>query len=198
MGAPMMKTVHLLRHAKSDWSDPSLCDFARPLSKRGIGAAKDIARAIADEKIEPDKVLCSSARRAMDTYQLVKRSLLRVPVSFHDELYMISTDDLMNFIRAVPDEANSILLIGHNPTTHDLALRLTKRAARGQSHALSLLRTKYPTGALCTIRLDIDRWQDVADNRGLLLRFLRPRDLSPTAIKSQRRPRQSKSSSKAQ
>lgn len=175
-----MKLVHLLRHAKSDWGELSLPDHARPLSKRGVDAAKAMGRHLAAEDFQVDAVFCSTARRARETWQLLAKRLGKTPVSLHDDLYMVSCEDVLEFIARAPESAQSILIVGHNPTTHDVALQLAARAAPGQRAALTQLQTKYPTGALCTIRLDVARWRAVAPGKGTLVRFLKPRDLAHT------------------
>ncbi|MGE4062974.1 MAG: histidine phosphatase family protein [Rhodospirillaceae bacterium] len=172
-----MKVVHLLRHAKSDWGDPALNDHERPLNKRGIKAAKAMARRLAAENFEIDAVFCSTAKRARETFGLLDLPLRKVALSFHDALYMVSPGELLAFIRRAPENAASIMLVGHNPATHELALALTARAAPGQRQAFAALKEKYPTGALCSIRFAVPHWRQVAPATGTLLRFLRPRDL---------------------
>jgi len=173
-----MKLLHLLRHAKSDWGNSEGGDHARPLSPRGIAAAKAVGRHLAGEGFAVDAVFCSTARRARETWALIERSLGTAAVSFHDELYLVSVQDVLDFIRRAPESAGSIMIVGHNPTTHDLALRLSARAAPGQRPALAQLAEKYPTGALCTIELAVARWRDAGPGKGTLTRFLRPRDLA--------------------
>lgn len=172
-----MKLVHLVRHAKSDWGDAALPDHARPLSKRGIDAAKAMGRRLAGENFRVDAVFCSTAQRARETWELFSQALGEMPVSFHDGLYMVSPRDLLEFIQRTPEAAESLVLVGHNPATHDIALQLVGHAAKGQREALAQLKEKYPTGALCTIRFDAARWRSVGPGKGTLVRFLRPRDL---------------------
>jgi phosphohistidine phosphatase len=172
-----MKTVHLLRHAKSDWGEMDLSDHARPLNKRGIAAANALGRRLAAEYFQPDLIFCSTARRARETLERLGRSLRGIPTTFHDELYLVSPQDVLAFIRRVPETAQSILLVGHNPTTHDIALSLTARAAPGRRRDLANLKEKYPTGALCTIRLPATHWRQIAPGTGTLAQFLKPRDL---------------------
>lgn len=176
-----MKVLHFLRHAKSDWGDPTLADHERPLNARGIAAATAMARRLAAENFQVDAVFCSTAKRARETYALLSRHIRKAPVSFHDELYLVSPRDLLDFIRVAPETAQSILLVGHNPTTHDVALSLVARAASGQGQALATLKEKYPTGALCSISFNATQWRSVAPETGTLRRFLKPRDLAPPA-----------------
>jgi phosphohistidine phosphatase len=104
----------------------------------------------------------------------------RIPTTFHEELYLVSPQEVLAFIRRVPDHAQSIMLVGHNPTTHDLALSLIARAAAGRQQDLAKLTEKYSTGALCTIRFPIAHWRQIAPGTGTLVRFLKPRDLART------------------
>ncbi len=190
-----MKVLHLLRHAKSDWMDTGLGDHERPLSKRGVAAAKAMGQALAADAFHADAVFSSTAARAKETIVRVGRHLPKMRVSFHDDLYLVSLQDLLAFVHAAPDDAGSIMLVGHNPSTHDLALSLIGRAAPGCKKALAQLRVKYPTGALCSIKFNVKRWRDVAPASGTLTRFLRPRDLEPAAPAAapKRAPRRSKS-----
>lgn len=172
-----MKIVHLLRHAKSDWDDTGLSDHERPLSRRGLTAAKAMGMFLEAERFHVERVFSSTARRAQDTTHLLGKVLKDAEISFHDTLYMTSTEQILGFIHAVPESVNTIMLVGHNPATQDLALHLIARAARGQRPALDDLRDKYPTGALCSIRFDTPRWDKIAPGTGTLMRFLKPRAL---------------------
>lgn len=177
-----MKTLHLLRHAKSDWADADLGDHERPLNARGIAAAKAMGKALAAEGFRVGAIYCSTATRARETYELLRKPLPRSPATFHDELYMVSPGDLMAFIRAVPDEHQSIMLIGHNPATHEIALSLIARAAADARESVAALKSKYATGALCTIEFDTAQWRKVAPGKGTLVRYLRPKDLGAVDV----------------
>lgn len=174
-----MKTLLLLRHAKSDWSDGGLDDIDRPLAPRGRKAAPLIGRYLKDEDLIPDLVLCSTARRAQETWDLAAAELGRaVPVRFSKGLYAVSSAALLAAIRRVPDDCARLLLIGHNPEIEDLAHRL---AGTGTAKVLASLAEKYPTGALAEIRFARDSWTKVGEGAGTLSRFVRPRDLDKTS-----------------
>jgi phosphohistidine phosphatase len=177
-----MKTLHLLRHAKSDWDDAALTDHQRPLSRRGVNAAKAMGRTLAAEGFQVDHIYCSTAQRARETYKLLGTAVKGIPTTFHDELYLVSVDDVLAFIRRAQDTAGSIMIVGHNPTTHDLAMSFAARARKGRHKMLQELREKYPTGALCTLRFNVARWRNVKPARGILERFLRPRDLPTVPV----------------
>jgi phosphohistidine phosphatase len=170
-----LKTLHFLRHAKSDRDDPSLDDHERPLAKRGIRAGKAMAECLEEIGFSVDRVFSSTSRRTRETYELVKPALGDAPVAFRDRLYLIDTASLLDFIRELPDSADAVMLIGHDPAFHTLSNALAGKA-KDQSE-LAQLREKFPTGALASIAFDVKSWRDVARGKGELIAFIRPRDL---------------------
>ena len=114
-----MKRLYLLRHAKSSWKDTSLPDHDRPLSGRGRRAAKAIARHLREQDLEPQLVLCSTARRARETLERIQPALGAATVEFEHDLYAASADALLERLRRVPDTVASVMLIGHNPGLQD-------------------------------------------------------------------------------
>ena len=170
-----MKTVYLLRHAKSSWSDPSLSDFDRPLSSRGRKAAPRMGNFMAREGLIPERVLCSAARRALETWEMVSVAVGRtMPVEILRELYLASPGALLARIQALPQEESSVLFIGHNPTHEELAMAL---AGEGEADALASLERKYPTGALAVLDFSVQGWDQVEERRGYLRAFIRPKAL---------------------
>jgi phosphohistidine phosphatase len=169
-----MKVLYLLRHAKSSWDDPSFDDHDRPLAPRGRRAAKRIARHMRAEGIRPELVLCSSARRTRETLGLVSSGWDgEVPVRIERRVYAAGDGDLLALINEVPEEVESVLLIGHNPGLETLALAL---AARGPY--LGRLEEKYPTGALASLAFDGRTWADLGPGTAELVGFVVPRDLA--------------------
>ena len=172
--APAARTLLLLRHAKSSWSDPTLADHDRPLAPRGRRAAGRMAAHLESEQIRPDLVLCSSALRARDTLAALLAGLDdATEVSIEPGLYTSSAGDLLDRLRSVGPGVGSVVLIGHNPAIEELA---TDLAGGGDERALSQLHTKYPTGALAVLRLDGD-WADLGVGRAQLLDLVLPRHL---------------------
>jgi phosphohistidine phosphatase len=110
-----MKRLYLLRHAKSSWKDTSLPDHDRPLAGRGRRAAKAIARHMREQGIEPDLVLCSSARRARETLDRMEPAVGTPAVRVEPDLYAASARALLERLRSVLDTVESVMLIGHNP-----------------------------------------------------------------------------------
>ena len=164
-----MRSLYLLRYAKSSWDDPALADHDRPLAPRGRRDGKLIAEHMRSEGIEPELVLCSSAVRTQETLELIQPALARTTVAVEDELYGASPDELLGRIRAVPDEVASVLVIGHNPGLHQLALVL---AASGGER--DRLREKFPTAALATLAF---RGSSVAPGSATLAAYVVPKQL---------------------
>ena len=171
-----MKTLYLLRHAKSSWDDPSLADRDRPLAPRGRDAATAIGRHLARFAAVPELVLCSPARRNQETWERVLAALGTdsVPaVETREELYLGGRETLLRTVCSVPADVNRLLLLGHDPDIHDLALLL---AGRGEPGPLAELKRKFPTGALAV--LGLHEWSEAGPGAALLKEFVRPRDLS--------------------
>jgi len=175
------KTLYLVRHAKSDWEDPALADRDRPLAARGRKAAATLAGHIERSAISPALVLCSPARRTMDTLRLISGSF-REPVEIlvEDELYGAPMGELLRRLRKVPAPTPSVMLIGHNPGIHELALALTSPGASGAHSVdtLKQLKVKFPTGAMATLAVP-GPWKDLGDEPADLLEFALARELSP-------------------
>jgi len=168
-----VRTVFLLRHAKSSWSDPALPDEERPLAPRGERAARSIAAYLRREKLRPDRVLCSPSVRTRQTLAAIEPSLGKgSSVEFVPELYAASADVLLEQLRLLPGSVESVMVIGHNPGLHDLALAL---ASRGKD--LPRLAVKYPTGALATLAVRGDAWTALDHGDAELVGFVVPREL---------------------
>jgi phosphohistidine phosphatase len=167
-----MKRIYLLRHAKSSWKDTSLPDHDRPLAGRGRRAAKAIARHMREHGIEPELVLCSTARRARETLELIEPALDTRAVHVEHDLYAASAPALLERLRTVPDTVESVLLIGHNPGLQELALDLARSGS-----AAGELGAKYPTAALATLAFPASSWQRLDRGTGELVELVRPRDL---------------------
>jgi len=167
-----MKALYLLRHAKSSWDDPALPDHKRPLAGRGRKAGAAMARHLAEQRIAPQLVLCSTAKRTRQTLDLLAEAIADADVRFEDGLYGASATELLERLREVPAEVASVLLVGHNPAIQALALQL---AAPGD--ARERVADKFPTGALAVLRWDGGGWSDLTAGDLELTDFVRPRDL---------------------
>jgi phosphohistidine phosphatase len=172
-----MKSLTLLRHAKSAWDDVVARDIDRPLNGRGRRAAIAVGRAMAAADLRFDAIIASPARRVMETIEEVEVGYGRpLKALFDERIYLASAAQLLELVRSTGDAASSLLMIGHSPGLERLALTLTDP---NQGGLRDLLEQKYPTGALAEISLPAQRWRDVAQGSGSLARFVRPRDLDP-------------------
>ena len=172
-----MRQLLLLRHAKSSWDDPGLSDHARPLNARGRRAAAAVAGAMRDLGLQPDLVLVSSARRTLQTLEALMPFDDNALVEPMDALYLAPASSLLEGMRKVPETVRSVLVIGHNPGLHELALTLAgEAAAPGAKGAAGRLAEGFPTAALAEFTVAVP-WGAVAEGSGRLVRFLSPRDL---------------------
>lgn len=170
-----MRTLLLMRHAKSSWERPDLDDVDRPLAPRGRKTAPLIARHLKEQGLVPDVVLCSPALRVQETWQLMSPVLGgEVAAKTLRGLYPGAPSRLLEALRRLPDEPLRALLIGHNPGLGAFAVSL---AGSGPQKALQQMGTKFVTAGLAVITLEIDHWRELAAEGGRLERFVRPKDL---------------------
>lgn len=169
-----MKRLGLLRHAKSDWDDLGQRDFDRGLNSRGRRGAALIGRHIAECGVEWGAVVASPAERVRRT---IEASGLRLTPRFDERAYLAGAGTLMDLLREVESECAAVLLVAHNPGLQELLFRLVDPAEENEQFALAA--EKFPTGAFALLELAIDRWSDLAEGCGRLVRFTRPRDLDP-------------------
>ncbi len=168
-----MRQIFLLRHAKSSWDDPTLDDFDRPLNQRGRKNAARMGKYLTEAAIRPSLILCSSARRTQETYDIIVSKLKDVPTVVERRLYEATSGQILALLRQMDDLVPSVLVIGHNPGLESLALFL----AMGRGPLLDRLADKYPTGALATLETDISQWRDLDRASCRLTGFVRPADL---------------------
>jgi phosphohistidine phosphatase len=162
-----MKTLLLLRHAKSSWNDATLSDFERPLNGRGLKAAPLMGRFLRRKKIQPDLILSSPAERARQTATLVVEAAKITAERRYDErIYEASAARLLEIISQIEENANIVLLVGHNPGLEELLARLT-----GESQNM-------PTAALASIILEADKWNKVRERNGRLEWLVKPKELA--------------------
>ena len=148
-----MKTLYLMRHAKSSWSFDELSDQERPLNDRGRDDAPRIGQALAKRDLALDLLISSPAVRALSTAVLVARELKYAhdKIKVEPAIYQADLDTLLAVIRGLPDGAGAVLLTGHNPTITDAANYLSPSPLSGE----------MPTAAVICLRFEADRWADV-------------------------------------
>ncbi len=173
-----MVRLLLLRHAKSDWSGEA-GDHERPLSGRGKKAVPRVAAHMRKQGYQPQAVLCSTAKRARETLELLLQRLA-VPAAIHyqRELYLAEWPQLLAEIRSVPTDGSPLLLVGHNPGLEQLALALAlQRQSPAERARTEKLAAKFPTAALAVLDFDIADWSQAKPGSGKLVDFVRPKDL---------------------
>jgi phosphohistidine phosphatase len=174
------RTLVLFRHAKSAWPD-GVPDHERPLAPRGQRDAPVMGRWLRDAGCTPDQVMCSTARRARETWQLAQTGLEATPpVTFDRRVYEAPAAGLLALIRRTPAAVGTLLLIGHNPATEELALMLAAVPSGGAAipqpdDALQRMRVKFPTAAIAVLELG-GTWPALARGRAHLAAFVTPRE----------------------
>lgn len=175
-----MKTLYLMRHAKSDWSTSHRDDHERPLNARGQKAAKRMADYMVTHGLVPDMVICSTATRARQTLDaLLETSANDVPVHYRRALYFTSPDVILDEIRDTDTAVERLLLVGHNPDTQAMAVHLADDPHNADVNAIA---RKYPTAALAAFEFAADDWKDVGWGGGRLKAFLRPKALEESEV----------------
>jgi phosphohistidine phosphatase len=160
-----MKSLILLRHAKSDWDAAYETDHDRPLNKRGRKAAALMGRYLSGLDQLPDRVVCSSALRARDTVRLaVESGNWDRPVEVTSELYAASATEVLQLVRRLDDALESVLLAGHEPTWSELAGRLIGGGA-----------LRMPTAAMARIDFPVEGWSEVGAGQGTLIWHVTPK-----------------------
>jgi phosphohistidine phosphatase len=162
-----MKTLLILRHAKSSWKDSSLSDHERPLNKRGKKDAPRMGELLYQENLLPDLVLSSDAKRAQNTAQMAaEASGYDGEIFLSRDLYSFSAEDYLEALAALPDEYQRVMVVGHNPGLEELLEELT-----GDYRRMS-------TAALAQVRLPIQRWAELNEGtEGQLVQIWRPKEL---------------------
>jgi len=160
-----MKTLLLLRHGKSDWDADFDHDHDRPLAKRGRKAANKMGRFLADVGQVPDRILCSTAVRAVQTLEHARRGgAWEAPVRTSEVLYEAGADGLLAEIQREADTTTTLMLVGHEPTWSDLLSRLI---GGGE--------IRFPTAAAARVDLDVLQWREAAHGKGQLIWLIPPR-----------------------
>jgi phosphohistidine phosphatase len=168
------RTLLLLRHAKSSWEHSGLADHERPLAPRGQRAAPAMAAWLARHGPVPESVLCSDAVRALETWSLVEPALVPAPeVVVTPELYGADVTRLLHLARATASGTRSLLLVGHNPGLHELALALAGEA--GDPADLRRLEDNLPTAGLVRLEFESPAWDDLEEGAAQLTAFMAPK-----------------------
>lgn len=158
-----MKRLFLLRHAKSSWTDPSLADFDRPVNERGVDELQFIGNYVRDSGIAIGSIISSPAKRAISTAVDIREAAgLESEVQVDEHIYEASPLALLRVVSGLSSEAESVLIVGHNPGLEGFIRLLT-----GATHPM-------PTAALADISFEIDDWVQITAGSGKLNGIVRP------------------------
>ena len=162
-----MKTLLLMRHAKSSWKDDKLADHERPLKKRGRKDTKLIAKILEKNDLTPEIILSSSATRAKETAKVLKEELgTKAKITCLDELYMGEPEDFINALKGLDNNISTVLIVAHNP-----GLEAYLQIIDGEIEAV-------PTAGLGYLVLALDDWKDISlETMGDLIGFWKPKEL---------------------
>lgn len=161
----IMKTLYVLRHAKSSWDNSDLADFDRPLNGRGKSAAPFMGQVMKSNDFKPGIIVSSPAVRARETARLVKESAgFEAEIKYDERIYEASPQTLTSVAASIDDRFDSAMIVGHNPGMEGFVRLLT-----GNSETM-------PTASLAVIDLDISDWDQITKGSGKLRRLIRPKD----------------------
>lgn len=161
-----MKSIYLLRHAKSDWNTPFGNDHDRRLNDRGIASAGVIGKHLSSAVSPPQLILCSTARRTRETTDLLtSASNWKAPISFDAGIYNAGTEDILSRIRLIPETIDVVMIVGHQPTTGAVASLL-----------LGGEQIDVPTCAFLHLEAIVDNWSTVRPGCATLNHYAIPRD----------------------
>lgn len=163
-----MKTVSVVRHAKSSWEFPEIPDCERPLLPKGVKRTLALCGYLEEHQLIPDLLVSSTAVRAYETALLVRDALkLKSPIEKNQLFYPGFAPDILEELRKTPNEVNHIMIFGHNPSVTDLVNRLAGKEV-----------TEWlPTSGLITFQLDINQWNEVTETKGKILHKVYPKKL---------------------
>ena len=162
-----MKTLYLIRHAKSDWSIENLLDIDRPLNARGYHNAHQMSMIVKEEKFLPDLIISSPAIRAISTALIFSRNLDYNPskIAIKKSLYESSLEDYTNCVSAISEDYKSVMIFGHNPIITDCANCLTTSFAE-----------EIPTTGIVGIQSKSPKWKSILDQLNELIYFDFPKN----------------------
>jgi phosphohistidine phosphatase len=164
-----MKTLYIIRHAKSSWDQPGLSDFDRPLNERGKRDAPRMGKRLKEKAVVPNLMLSSPAKRALSTCRRIAEILGYLPDKIKTEksLYHADEDEILSVIRNIKDKHDVLMIFGHNPGLTDFVNQL--------SHKKTLTIDNIPTCGVVAFRFDVESWQRIDFGMGDLLFFDYPK-----------------------
>jgi phosphohistidine phosphatase len=156
-----MKTLYIVRHAKSSWESAAMTDFERPLNDRGLKSAPHMAKLLKEKKVHPDLIIASPARRALETAEIFSETLgyPEEKILTQIEIYHGGINNMQKIVHAIPESCEVAMIVGHNPTLTDFTNFLT-----GEGNHID----GFVTCGVARIDLDLDSWKKVKGGSGRL------------------------------
>ena len=153
-----MKTLYIVRHAKSSWDDPSLADFDRPLNSRGRRDAPRMGKRLKEQNILPDLIFSSPAKRALSTAKRIAEELgySKHAIETNEDLYHASEEEILSVLQGFSDKHSAVLMVGHNPGLTDFVNAL-----------MNLNIFNIPTCGIATCSLDVSSWKEIEFGKGI-------------------------------
>lgn len=163
-----MRTLFLIRHAKSSWDNPGIRDFSRPLNERGMHDAPSMAKMLAKRGVKPDLIVSSPAKRALTTALFFAEAfgLPGEQVQKEQDIYEAMPLDILRIISGLPDEAHTVLLFGHNPTFTEVANNFTEDFI-----------DNVPTCGIVQIETKAERWQEMYEANSRVVACFFPKEV---------------------
>ncbi len=147
-----MKTLYIVRHAKSSWEQPSIGDHERPVLEKGVKRTKMVAKFLIEKKTRPDLIVSSDARRAYQTAVILAKKLgyPTEKISLSKMMYHAASQDVADIFYEIPENVNSLMLVGHNPTMTDFA------------NQFLIEKTDWlPTSGVVSVSFDAAEWNKI-------------------------------------
>lgn len=159
-----MKKLYLVRHAKSDWSNPSLDDFDRPLNQRGKKNAPFMGKVLKKKKIKPDLIISSPAYRARETARKIAKKIRYLDeIMYNEHLYEASLKEILEIVTFIEDEYDEVFIVGHNPGLNTLAFYLVD------------FNENIPTSGILEIEFNSQTWREINKKNAKLVSFEYPK-----------------------
>ncbi|MBX2892372.1 MAG: histidine phosphatase family protein [Saprospiraceae bacterium] len=163
-----MRTLYLIRHAKSSWDNPGLRDFNRPLNDRGLRDAPRMAQLLVMKGVEPDLLISSPAKRALTTALFFAHAfgVAEDAVAREQDIYEAAPMDIMRIVNGLPDSARTVLLFGHNPTLTEVANRFSEKFI-----------DNIPTCGIVQIDAEAESWQAFGEHNAAVRKWFFPKEV---------------------
>lgn len=161
-----MKTLLIVRHAKSSWKDSSMLDIDRPLNQRGRDDAPFMGTLLHNKKVKPETIITSPAKRAHTTAKLMaeKMNFDEAGICVSDEMYLADVNDLMEVVHSIDNNQNVAMLVGHNPGLTNFS-----------NHIANFSMDNIPTCGIVCVEFAVDSWNKAAKKNSRVVFFEYPK-----------------------